>query len=62
LWSAATSPTGSSCVISVAGADTQESVDAAARQARSMFFGAGAYGFYGFIFADHGENYDYIVT
>ncbi|TXT15546.1 hypothetical protein VHUM_00049 [Vanrija humicola] len=39
-----------------------ETIDAGARKAGSMFYGAGTYGFYGYVFADLGQDYDYIFT
>lgn len=42
--------------------DEQESIDAAARIAGSKFYGAGSYGFYGYVFADLGSQYDFVMT
>lgn len=39
-----------------------EAIDSAARAAGSMFYGAGTYGFFGWVFADLGASYDYVVT
>ncbi|OCF37345.1 SUMO activating enzyme [Kwoniella heveanensis BCC8398] len=39
-----------------------ESIDSAARKAGSMFYAAGTYGFYGYVFADLGESYEYVYT
>ncbi|KAL1413668.1 E1 ubiquitin-activating protein aos1 [Vanrija albida] len=39
-----------------------EAIDAGARKAGSRFFGAGTYGFYGYVFADLGEQYDFVFT
>lgn len=39
----------------------QEAIDAGARKAGSMFYGAGTYGFYGYVFADLGKEYEFVV-
>ncbi|WWD18792.1 hypothetical protein CI109_103247 [Kwoniella shandongensis] len=39
-----------------------EIIDSAARTAGTMFYSAGAYGFYGYVFADLGESYEYVVN
>ncbi|KAK8858899.1 hypothetical protein IAR55_003130 [Kwoniella newhampshirensis] len=39
-----------------------ETIDSAARKAGTMFYGAGTYGFYGYVFADLGESYEYVVN
>jgi hypothetical protein len=41
-------------------ADTKESIDNAARSAGAMFYGAGTYGYYGYVFADLGPAYEYM--
>lgn len=38
----------------------KETIDAAARAAGSKFYGAGTYGFLGYVFADLGAQYDYV--
>ncbi|KAL7420465.1 E1 ubiquitin-activating protein aos1 [Cryptotrichosporon argae] len=38
-----------------------ESIDSAARQAGALFYGAGTYGFYGYVYADLGEAYEYVA-
>lgn len=38
----------------------QEAIDAAARAAGTMFYASSTYGFYGYVFADLGETYDYV--
>ncbi len=40
----------------------QEVIDAAARKAGVVFYAAGTYGFYGYVFADLGEEYEYVYT
>lgn len=40
----------------------QVAIDGATRKAGSMFYGTGTYGFYGYVFADLGENFDCVVT
>lgn len=47
------------CVILVVGIDEQEAIDAAANAAGSKFYGAGTYGFYGFVFADLGPRHSF---
>ncbi|ORX37063.1 hypothetical protein BD324DRAFT_624649 [Kockovaella imperatae] len=37
-------------------------IDGAARKAGSMFYGAGSYGFYGYVFADLGADYEYVYS
>lgn len=39
-----------------------ERIDAAARKASSLFYAAGTYGFTGYVFADLGESYEYVVN
>ena len=39
---------------------TQVDVDEAAREAGSMFYGAGTYGFFGYAFADLGKDYQFV--
>ncbi|CAD6591847.1 MAG: hypothetical protein TREMPRED_000227, partial [Tremellales sp. Tagirdzhanova-0007] len=39
-----------------------EAIDGAARRAGVKFYGAGTYGFYGYVFADLGEGYEYVHT
>lgn len=37
-------------------------MDAASRAAGTKFYGAGTYGYFGYVFADLGVEYDYIMT
>ncbi|EIW67621.1 hypothetical protein TREMEDRAFT_45154 [Tremella mesenterica DSM 1558] len=37
-------------------------IDAAARNAGVMFYAAGSFGFYGYVFADLGDSYEYVFT
>ncbi|WRT68143.1 uncharacterized protein IL334_005118 [Kwoniella shivajii] len=39
-----------------------EIIDEASRKAGSMFYGAGTYGFFGYVFADLGESYEYVYN
>ncbi|WVQ96610.1 hypothetical protein IAU59_003715 [Kwoniella sp. CBS 9459] len=39
-----------------------ETIDSAARKAGSMFYAAGTYGFFGYVFADLGESYEYVYN
>nr|WRH23631.1 ThiF family [Naematelia aurantialba] len=39
-----------------------ETIDQATRKAGTMFYSAGTYGFYGYVFADLGEEYQYLLT
>ncbi|WWC71092.1 uncharacterized protein I206_105045 [Kwoniella pini CBS 10737] len=39
-----------------------EAIDEAARKAGSMFYAAGTYGFYGYVFADLGESYEHVYN
>ncbi|ORY31798.1 hypothetical protein BCR39DRAFT_80560 [Naematelia encephala] len=39
-----------------------EVIDKATRKAGVMFYAAGTYGFYGYVFADLGEEYQYLLT
>ena len=40
----------------------QEAIDSAARGLNVKYYGAGTYGFYGYVFADLGEGYEYVHT
>jgi hypothetical protein len=40
----------------------QETIDSAAREAGTIFYGTGSYGFYGYAFADLGEKYPFVYT
>lgn len=37
-------------------------IDHAARKAGVMFYGAGTYGFYGYVFVDLGQAFEYVYT
>ncbi|WWC88317.1 uncharacterized protein L201_003225 [Kwoniella dendrophila CBS 6074] len=39
-----------------------EIIDSASRKAGTMFYGAVTYGFYGYVFADLGESYEYVYN
>ncbi|GFZ50515.1 hypothetical protein JCM24511_08272 [Saitozyma sp. JCM 24511] len=39
-----------------------EAIDGAARKAGAMFYGAGTYGFYGYVFADLGPSFELVVN
>ncbi|WVR06645.1 hypothetical protein IAU60_003677 [Kwoniella sp. DSM 27419] len=39
-----------------------ETIDAATRQAGTLFYAAGTYGFYGYVFADLGDSYEYVYN
>ncbi|WWC96437.1 hypothetical protein V866_003305 [Kwoniella sp. B9012] len=39
-----------------------EIIDEASRKAGTMFYAAGTYGFYGYVFADLGESYEYVYN
>ncbi|WVW85076.1 hypothetical protein I302_107112 [Kwoniella bestiolae CBS 10118] len=39
-----------------------EVIDEASRKAGTMFYAAGTYGFYGYVFADLGESYEYVYN
>jgi ubiquitin-like 1-activating enzyme E1 A len=53
----------STCAIaSYKGADTQETLDTAARASGTMIYATGTYGFYGYAYADLGEKYQFVYT
>jgi ubiquitin-like 1-activating enzyme E1 A len=41
---------------------SQEKIDEAARKAGTMFYSAGTYGFYGYVFSDLGSSHEYVYT
>ena len=50
------------CTFSMSADSCKERIDEASRKAGVMFYAAGTYGFYGYIFADLGEEYTYVHT
>jgi ubiquitin-like 1-activating enzyme E1 A len=44
------------------GADDQETLDIAAKAAGTMIYATGTYGFYGYAYANLGENYQFVYT
>jgi len=43
-------------------ADHQETLDTAARASGTMIYATGTYGFYGYAYANLGENYQFVYT
>ena len=43
-------------------ADHQEILDTAARASGTMIYATGTYGFYGYAYANLGENYQFVHT
>jgi ubiquitin-like 1-activating enzyme E1 A len=46
----------------LSGTDYQETLDTAARASGTMIYATGTYGFYGYAYANLGENYQFVYT